>query len=135
MSKPQGRSLVEKLGIERGATVAFLGAPRGYAKLLGELPEGVRVSRSAREGLDLAQLFATEKIAFEREFKELIPKVKQDGMVWVSWPKRSSKIPTDLSDEVVRKVGLANGMVDVKVCAIDESWSGLKFVRRLRDRR
>ena len=84
--------------------------------------------------MDFVQLFATERASLEREFPGLKARLKPDGMIWVSWPKASSRRQTDLSDRVVREVGLKNGLVDVKVCAIDDSWSALKFVRRLKDR-
>ena len=84
--------------------------------------------------MDLIHLFARDRATLERGFGGLKAVLKQDGMIWVSWPKRSSRLDTDLSDGVVREVGLENGLVDVKVCAIDESWSALKFVRRSEDR-
>ena len=90
---------------------------------------------SAPEGpLDFIQLFAASRAELEAEFPRMKQTLSQDGMLWVSWPKRSSKVETDLSDNVVREVGLDNGLVDVKVCAVDQTWSGLKFVRRLKDR-
>lgn len=124
------RSLVEKLGIKDGAAVAILGAPRGYARLLGTLP------RTARAGvpLDFIQLFTREKRALEREFGRLARSLAPAGMLWVSWPKKASGVATDLTEDVIRAVGLAHGLVDVKVAAVDEVWSGLKFVRRLKDR-
>lgn len=128
-----GKSLVKKLGIKPDSSIDFVREPSTYLSALGELPEGVKIS-PRKAHLDLVHLFAKERVALENELPKAKARTKMDGAVWVSWPKKSSKIETDLSDAVVREVGLANGLVDVKVCTIDESWSGLKFVRRLKDR-
>ncbi len=129
-----GKPLVQKLGIKKGASLVFLNAPEGYDRLLGKLPDDVRAARGSKGSVDFIQLFATTKAGLEKEIPRSKTRLEQDGMLWVSWPKRSSKLPTDLSESVVRDVGLRNGLVDVKVCAVDESWSALKFVRRLKDR-
>jgi hypothetical protein len=129
-----GKPLAQKLGIGKGDVLAFLNAPDDYDRLLGKLPDEVTVARGPKRQLDFIQLFATERASLEREFPKLKARLKQDGMIWVSWPKSSSRLRTDLSDGVVREVGLKNGLVDVKVCAVDDSWSALKFVRRLKDR-
>jgi hypothetical protein len=129
-----GKPLAQKLGIRKGAVLSFLNAPDNYDRLLGKLPDDVVLARGLKGQLDFIQLFATEKASLEREFPRLKARLKQDGMIWVSWPKPSSRLRADLSDSVVREVGLKNGLVDVKVCAVDDSWSALKFVRRLKDR-
>jgi hypothetical protein len=129
-----GKTLAQKLGIRKGYTLAFLNAPDNYDRLLGELPDEVIVAVGVEMHLDFIQLFAMERASLERELPKLNARLKQDGMIWVSWPKGTSKLLTDLSDGVVREVGLKNGLVDVKVCAVDDSWSALKFVRRLKDR-
>jgi hypothetical protein len=129
-----GRPLAQKLGIKKGDAIAFANAPDGYDRLLGRLPEGAVVARELEGQLDFVQLFATERASLERELPRLKARLKPDGMIWLSWPKASSRRQTDLSDRVVREVGLKTGLVDVKVCAIDDSWSALKFVRRLKDR-
>ena len=129
-----GRPLAQKLGIKKGDVLAFSNAPDYYELLLGKLPDGVIVAREQEGRLDFIQLFATERASLEREFPRLKARLKAGGMIWVSWPKASSRQQTDLSDHVVREVGLKNGFVDVKVCAIDNSWSALKFVRRLKDK-
>ncbi len=126
--------LAQKLGIAQGKRVAFLHAPRGYKASLGTLPRGVTVARGPDDGLDLIQIFAEDRATLEREFLPLKRSIKRDGMIWVSWPKRSSGLQTDLDEGAVRLQGLQNGMVDVKICAIDDTWSGLKFVLRLKDR-
>jgi uncharacterized RDD family membrane protein YckC len=128
------RSLVEKLGIAPGARIAILNAPRGYRATLGKLPAGVRVARAARGPLPFIQFFTTTREALEGKFGTLVRALAPAGALWVSWPKRASGVATDVTEDVVRAVALAGGLVDVKVAAIDEVWSGLKLVRRLRDR-
>jgi hypothetical protein len=130
-----GRPLAQKLGIRRGDVLALLNAPDEYDSILGKLPDEATVIRELKGKSDFIQLFATDRASLEREFPRLEAGLRQDGMIWVSWPKGSSKMETDLSDRVVREVGLKNGLVDVKICAIDKSWSALKFVRRSKDRR
>ena len=126
------RPLVEKLGIRPGACVAIVGAPEGYESTLGPLPEGVVPSLDPP--LDFIHLFAVERAVLERGFSEMKPKLAAGGMLWASWPKKAAKVPTDLDENVVRRIGLDQGLVDVKVAAVDEVWSGLKFVYRLKDR-
>ena len=129
-----GTPLVQKLGIKESFSIAILNAPDGYDSLLGPLPLGVTVARGLKGELDFIQLFATERADLLRELPKLKERTGQNGMIWVSCPKRTSKLQTDLGDDIVRKAGLENGLVDVKVCAVDETWSALKFVRRLENR-
>jgi hypothetical protein len=129
-----GKPLAQKLGIKKGDVFASSNAPDGYDRLLGRLPDGATVAKELEWPLDFVQLFATERASLEGELPVLKARLKPDGMIWVSWPKASSRRQTDLSDRIVREVGLKSGLVDVKVCAIDDSWSALKFVRRLKDR-
>jgi hypothetical protein len=129
-----GRSLVDKLGIRPAMRVALLGAPPGYDATLGELPPGVVVRRAARGALDCVQLFVDRAAELDRRLPALRTAIAPDGMIWVSWPKRSSGRPTDVTEGTVRDRALAHGLVDVKVCAVDEVWSGLKLVIRRRDR-
>jgi len=129
-----GKPLAQKLGIRKGDVLAFLNAPDNYDRLLGKLLDGAIVAHEPKGQLDLVQLFATERSNLEVEFPRLKARLKQAGTIWVSWPKAASGLQTDLTDRVVREVGLRNDMVDVKVCAVDGSWSALKFVRRLKDR-
>jgi uncharacterized RDD family membrane protein YckC len=128
------RSLVEKLGIAPGARIAILNAPRGYRATLGTLPPGVRVATAARGPLPFIQFFTTSRKALEGKFAALVRALAPDGALWVSWPKRASGVATDVTEDVVRAVALPRGLVDVKVCAVDEVWSGLKLVRRLKNR-
>ena len=125
-----GTPLVRKLGFKPGMRAHYAGAPDEFAALLGELPDGVRVLARAAAPLDLVVLFVVSRAELERRLGGLHAKLRQDGMVWVAWPKRASKVPTDMTEDVVRDVALPRGLVDVKVCAIDDTWSGLKLVIR-----
>ncbi|GIK66073.1 MAG: DUF3052 domain-containing protein [Chloroflexota bacterium] len=131
------KSLVEKLGIKLGAKIAILNAPANYDVTLGPLPDGVERSESIQAGadLDFIQFFTTSRAEFLAQFDTLKAAIKQNGMVWVSWPKKAAKMPTDLDENIVRDIALENGLVDVKVAAIDEVWSGLKLVYRVKDRK
>ena len=125
-----GTPLVRKLGLGPGMRVHFAAAPAGFAALVGELPEGVRVLARPPAGLDLVMLFVVTRAQLVRRLAGLHAKLSKDGMVWVAWPKRASKVPTDMTEDVVREIALPRGLVDVKVCAIDDTWSGLKLVIR-----
>jgi hypothetical protein len=127
-----GTPLVDKLGIKPGSRMHFVGAPPSLPDALGPLPDGAR--EVARGALDFAMLFVSDRSDLEKRFAKLRDRLVPNGMLWVSWPKKSSGVATNLTEDVVRTVGLAAGVVDVKVCAVDETWSGLKFVRRIRDR-
>jgi hypothetical protein len=128
------RPLVEKLGIKAGAAIAILGAPKGYARTLGPLPRGVTRRAKAHGPLDFVHFFAHEERELKRAFRTLERALAPAGALWISWPKQASGVPTDLTANGVRAIGLAHGLVDVKVAAVDDVWSGLKFVRRLKDR-
>ena len=121
---------MRKLGFAPGMRVHYANAPEHFADLVGELPDDVRVLQRPAANLDLAMLFVTERAALARGLQRLQPKLQPAGMIWVAWPKRASKVPTDITEDVVREVALPRGLVDVKVCAIDEVWSGLKLVIR-----
>jgi hypothetical protein len=125
-----GTALVRKLGFKPGMRAHYVAAPADFAELVGELPDGVRVLARPATGLDLVMLFVTERAELERRLAGLHAKLSQDGMVWVAWPKRASRVPTDMTEDVVRDIALPRGLVDVKVCAIDDTWSGLKLVIR-----
>lgn len=129
-----GKTLIEKLGLKAGHHARFVQPPGHYAALLGPLPPGVTYADAAATDCDFIHLFATARAGLERIFPLLRAQLAPRGMLWVSWPKKAARIATDLDEHVVRAVGLANGLVDVKVCAVDAAWSGLKFVRRVTDR-
>jgi hypothetical protein len=132
-----GTPLPTKLGIREGHRVALVHAPTGYPRVLGQLPPDVELRRDlrGRTPFDVLLGFFTRRQMLEREFDRLASRLTPAGGLWVAWPKKASGKSTDLADGVVREIGLAGGLVDNKVCAIDEVWSGLRFVVRLRDRR
>ena len=128
-----GTPLWKKLGLEPGKRFFALDAPANLDALLAGAPDLQRPTRAT--GFDCVLAFAKSRSALAAIFTKLEPKLPDSGMIWIAWPKKTSGVPTDLTEDVVRRVGLAARLVDVKVCAIDATWSGLKFVRRLRDRR
>lgn len=129
-----GTPLPKKLGIKEGHAVAFVGSPEGFRSTLGELPAGVRVKAQARGPLDVIVLFSIRRSDLERRFSRLARTLDPAGGLWIAWPKKSSGVATDLTFESVQAIGLDEGLVDNKVAAIDETWSGLRFVRRTADR-
>jgi hypothetical protein len=131
-----GTPLVRKLGIKAGARVGLVGPPEGFVEsTLGALPDGVALRDGLRGGpLDVIVAFFDRRTRLERRLPALRRGLHPAGGLWVAWPKRSSGVATDLSETLVRELGLATGLVDNKVCAIDPVWSGLRFVYRLRDR-
>jgi hypothetical protein len=126
--------LPKKLGIKEGSRIALVNAPKDFLSTLGELPRDVEfVKRPAKE-LDIVLLFVLTERVLAGNFAKLVRRLTANGMIWVAWPKKSSGVSTDLSFELVQRIGLDAGLVDVKICAIDDTWSGLKFVYRLKDR-
>ena len=125
---------MKKLGIKSGLNIAFVNPPADFVPGL-DLPAETDVcSASSRQPLDFVLLFVKSRQELAAKFSPTAARLKPDGMLWVSWPKKASGVKTDLTDNVVRELGLSEGLVDVKVCAVDEVWSGLKFVFRLQDR-
>jgi hypothetical protein len=129
-----GTPLPKKLGIKEGSTVAFSGAPLEFEAALGTMPDAVTVKRRAVAPLDVAVAFFTRRRKLERRLAALGRAIHPDGGLWIAWPKRASGLDTDITEDVVRELALAGGLVDNKVCAIDETWSGLRLVYRLVDR-
>ena len=133
--KPAGYSgtpLVGKLGIKPRTRIQFFNPPDDFGDTLGSLPDGLKhVSRGA---LDFAIIFVSRRIDLEKRFPVVRDRLESNGALWVGWPKKTARTTTDLTENIVREIGLNAGLVDVKVCAIDDTWSGLKFVRRVRDR-
>ena len=129
-----GTPLIAKLGIKEGQHVIFVNPPSNYFELLGGLPDLVSVEQGLEGVADFIHLFCTHPSELELHFDGLKHAMKKDGMFWISWPKRSSRINSQLDGNIVRRYGLLHGLVDVKVCAIDEDWSGLKFMYRIKDR-
>jgi hypothetical protein len=129
-----GTPLPKKLGIKPGHRVLALNAPEGFAATLGELPDGVALRSTARGKADVIVAFHDRRAELARRLPKLRELMEPAAGLWIAWPKRASKLPTDLTEDVVRELALANVLVDNKVCAIDETWSGLRLVIRLRDR-
>jgi hypothetical protein len=129
-----GTPLPRKLGIKDGARVAFPSAPDDFAHTLGELPAGAKVRARARGPLDVIVFFTKARSELARRMPRLRTALDPAGALWIAWPKRAASVPTDLNEDVVRELALANRLVDVKVAAIDQTWSGLKLVIRLKDR-
>lgn len=127
--------LVKKLGLKPGMTLVAFDAPEEYARWLGALPPGMTIAARAKGEVEAAHVFATEARVLGPRLRELRGTLKQDGFVWVSWPKKAAKLPTDITEDGVRALALPLGFVDVKVCAVSEVWSGLKLVIRKSERK
>jgi hypothetical protein len=125
-----GTPLAKKLGIKADTRLLPLSAPEEYAALLAPLPPGVRFDRRAGEGVDIVHLFVTRRTELKRQLTALRRSLRADAAVWVSWPKKAAKIDTDITEDTIREVALPLGLVDVKVCAVSDIWSGLKLVVR-----
>ena len=131
MAGYSGTPLAQKLGVKPGSTILVLNAPRGYAAMLGTLPEGARIVRAApKSGCALVHLFVESMRAYERDLPKARKAIAPDGGIWVSWYKKAAKIPTDVTEDTIRRRALETDLVDVKVCAVTEIWSGLKLVVR-----
>jgi hypothetical protein len=124
-----GKPLVQKLGVKPATTVVLVDAPDGAESLLEPLPDGVSVRRGNRGRREMTLWFVTRRAAFERRLAGVAGAVG-DGTLWMAWPKRSSGVETDMTEDTIREVALPAGLVDTKVCAIDETWSGLRLTRR-----
>ena len=134
MAGYSGTPLVNKIGIKPGHRLVLRNDPPSFLSDLGRLPEGATTTDKLSGRADVAVYFTDRKAELEKNFRVLARTLVDNGMLWIAWPKKASGKPTDLTEDVVRKIGLAFGLVDVKVCAIDDTWSGLKFVIRLEDR-
>jgi hypothetical protein len=125
-----GTPLPKKLGIKDDASAAILNAPPGYAKSLG-----LKAVTELTADLDFIQFFTKSRAELEKQLPRLRKSIKPDGMIWISWPKKSAKVATDITEDIIRDTALALKLVDVKVCAVDETWSGLKLVIPVKDRK
>ena len=134
MAGYSGTPLPQKLGIKPGARLALVRAPVGFERALNPLPDGVRLRTQARGAQDVVLFFATRRAELERRFDGFARAIAPAGGLWIAWPKRTACVATDLREGIVRELGLAHGLVDNKVCAVDDTWSGLRFVFRLSDR-
>jgi hypothetical protein len=135
MTESATTPLPRKLGIKPGQRLVFVNAPANFANLVGPLPLGSDLSATGQQGeFDLIVFFARDRTEMGQHLAELARRLAPNGGLWVAWPKKASGVPTDLSDDIVRAAGLVLGLVDNKVCAIDATWSGQRFVYRLKDR-
>jgi hypothetical protein len=134
MAGYSGTPLARKLGIKENFRLALVNAPPRFADELSPLPSGALILPPTRKPLDLILLFANKQFDLKNSFAKLAARLAPNGMVWVAWPKKTSRVATDLSFDVVQELGLTAGLVDTKICAVNEIWSGLRFVIRLRDR-
>lgn len=125
---------MKKLGIKNAMVLFVADPPEAYFEWLSPFPEDCVVKDALRGDFDFIHLFVRDQQSFKKQFVKAKAHLAKTGMVWVSWPKKSSKVPTDLDENMIRDFGLSAGLVDVKVCAVDEVWSGLKFVFRVKDR-
>jgi hypothetical protein len=132
MAGYSGTALAKKLGIK--TIVVAINEPPGYRKLLGQAAKAVTFLPSPKKGSDFVHLFTTRRDELQRQLQKLRSTMAETGIVWVSWPKKSSRVATDVTEDVIRAVALPLGFVDVKVCAVDETWSGLKLMIRRQNR-
>ena len=130
MAGYSGTPLVQKLGVKSGQKFSVVSGPSGYDKLLGPLPEGANLATRFTNRADVVQLFVTDRSRLAMALSQYRRQLAPDASVWVSWPKKSSRMPTDITEDVIREVALPLGFVDVKVCAVTDVWSGLKLVVR-----
>lgn len=134
MAGYSGTPLVKKLGIKPGFRIHCINQPSHYFRLLGRMPDDVRILKRAANSIDFMHGFVTSVKALDALVSKATRCLARNGMLWVSWPKKASGLETEVSETEVRRAGLAVGLVDVKICAVDDTWSGLKFVYRLADR-
>jgi len=135
MAGYSGTPLAKKLGIKEGSKLFLSGAPKNYLELVAPFPEGARLVSKIDGDTDIVHIFSTERAHLTAALRDTLSKLKQDRSIWVSWPKKSSKVPTDITEDTIREVALPMGLVDIKVCAVDDIWSGLKLVVRKENRR
>ena len=134
MAGYSGTPLAKKIGIKEGSRVALVNAPKDFQFEPKELPDSVEFEKPQAKSLDIILFFVTTERALVKDFSKLAARLNTNGMIWIAWPKKSSGVATDLTFDRVQKIGLDAGLVDVKICAVDDTWSGLKFVYRLKDR-
>jgi hypothetical protein len=130
-----GTPLPNKLGIKENFRIGLVNPPKSFVQQLGELPSKTKIVSSLKAPLDLIVVFVDRETTLSGRFPVLAEKLSPSGMIWVAWPKKSSGVKTDLTFDNVQRTGLDSGLVDVKICAIDDTWSGLKFVYRVKDRK
>jgi len=130
-----GTPLAKKLGLKSPLKLLTINAPKGYKAWLGDLPEGVKLNTKAQKPVEAVHVFTIDSLFLDATLSRLRNELKQDGFIWVSWPKKSSKVSTDITEDTIRAIALPLGFVDIKVCAVSEVWSGLKLVIRVSERK
>ena len=130
-----GAPLAKKLGIKQGFKIKIINPPEYYFTLLSDLPTDIHQLTNKKTKKDFIHYFAKTESQLNKDIKQLRQEIEENGMIWISWPKKAAKIETDINENIIRNIALSNGLVDVKVCAVDEIWSGLKLVIRLKDRK
>ncbi|MDH5178077.1 MAG: DUF3052 domain-containing protein [Gammaproteobacteria bacterium] len=136
MAGYSGTPLAKKLGIKEGQRIYIKNSPCiDYKNLFDEFPANVQILKKAGANLDLIHFFTKSRSELDAEIRKFIEKIRPAGMIWISWPKKSAKIPTDVTEDVIREVILPLGLVDIKVCAVNDIWSGLKLVIRKENRK
>lgn len=134
MAGTSGKPLVQKLGIKPGFCIFVDGLATPYRDVVGKLPDDVTIPKTAKPPLDMVHLFAAEAKGLAAKLRSYRNAIAPDGMIWASWPKKASGVATDVTEALVRETALANGLVDIKICAVDDVWSGLKLVIPVKDR-
>ena len=134
MAGYSGKPITQKLGIKPGFCIFVSGAPKTYDELVGGLPGGAKIVTRPKAPLDMVHLFVTKAAGLKDKLQSFREAIAPDGMIWASWPKKASGVATDVTETLVRETALANGLVDVKICAVNEVWSGLKLVIPVKDR-
>ena len=135
MAGYSGTPLAKKLGIKDESKIFLVAAPKDYLRWVAPLPQGVTLQARMSTNTDLVHLFATQKSKLDTTLRACLARLKPNGMIWVSWPKKSSKVVTDITEDTIRELALPLGLVDIKVCAVNEIWSGLKLVIRKENRK
>jgi len=130
-----GTPLAKKLGIKNGFRIRIANQPPGYFDLFTDLPLDIKILEEKKTRKNLVHYFTKQFKELQRDIVPLRNEIETDGMIWISWPKKASKVPTDITEDLIRNLALGNGLVDIKVCAVDEIWSGLKLVIPVKDRK
>lgn len=130
-----GTPLAKKLGIKEGLTIRLVNQPEYYFDLFTDFPQNVSILAGEKKKKNFIHYFVKEAKQLKKDIISLKNEIEQNGMIWISWPKKSSKVATDITEDIIRKLALENGLVDIKVCAVDEIWSGLKLVIPVKDRK
>ena len=130
-----GVPLAKKLGLKSPLKLLTINAPKEYKLWLGDLPDGVSLMTKVSKPIEAAHVFTTERVFLDATLSKLRNELQQDGFIWVSWPKKASKVQTDITEDIIREIALPLGFVDIKVCAVSDVWSGLKLVIRKSERK